>query len=64
METTTYSNVYHQGLLQHGVALSVIVVFEVSFYGIWNSPSKPMFYFQILSSGLLTINVAIEIILV
>ncbi len=58
--TITYSNSYHQGLLQGGASFSVIVQFEVSFYGIWNSSQKPMLSFQIFSSELPTINVAIE----
>lgn len=59
--TTTYSNGYHQGLLQGGASFYIIVQFEVSFYGIWSSLQKPILSFQIFSSELPTINVAIEI---
>lgn len=62
--TITYSNSYHQGLLQGGASFSVIVQFEVSFYGMWRSSQKPMLSFQIFSSDLPTINVAIEMQLV
>jgi len=62
--TITYSNGYQQGLLQDGSSFSVIVLFRVSFYGIWTSSSKPTLNFQVFSTELPTINIEIEIQLV
>jgi hypothetical protein len=62
--TITYSNSYHQGLLQGGAFFSVIVQFEVSFYGMRTSSQEPLLSFQIFSSDLPTINIAIEMKLV
>jgi len=60
-QTLTYSNSYQEGLLREGSSFSVIVLFRVSFYGIWNSLSKPVLRFQIYSTELPTINVEIEL---
>jgi len=63
-QTVTYRNSYQKGLLQEGSPFSIIVLFRISFYGIWMSSLEPMLNFQIFSTELPTINVGIEIKLV
>lgn len=61
---TTYSNVYQLGLLQEGSCFTVVVLFRVSFYGIWNSSSNPKLNFRVFSTEFPTEDIEIELHLV